>query len=120
MSDDTRPMPVHGRVGRSDLGQGGGTDLVVVTSGGRTHRGRRAENQDRMHVGERVFAVADGIGGHRGGGLAAELALDPVAALDDPTSSGSDMLSALRWRWPTLECVPAGSGNLTWVGWVRP
>ena len=97
MAEDTHRMPVHGRGGRSDVDHGGGSDLVVVPAGGRTHRGcRRVENQDRMYVGERVFAVADGIGGHRGGGLAAELALEPVAALDDPTSSSPDMLSALR------------------------
>ena len=67
MRTDTGQMPVPAR----------------VTACGRTHAGcRRAENEDRMFVGERVFAVADGIGGRRGGDVAAETALTPVAALD--------------------------------------
>jgi len=42
----------------------------------------RAINQDAHHVGDSVFAVADGMGGHSGGEVASVTALEPIARLD--------------------------------------
>ncbi|MGH8578426.1 MAG: PP2C family protein-serine/threonine phosphatase, partial [Gammaproteobacteria bacterium] len=54
----------------------------------------REDNQDRMtcvHVGEdRIYAVADGMGGHKGGGLAAELTVKSIETwFKSAPSSGS-------------------------------
>lgn len=62
MTTDTPRIPVH-----VDAAAGAEvdteTEMSGVVGGGRTHPGcQRSENQDRMHVGERVFAVADGVG----------------------------------------------------------
>jgi PPM family protein phosphatase len=42
----------------------------------------RKRNEDALLAGEAVFAVADGMGGHLAGDVAAETALEPISALD--------------------------------------
>lgn len=47
----------------------------------------RIESQDRWLVGDRRAAVADGMGGHRPGALAAQIAVDTLAGLGPSTTS---------------------------------
>jgi protein phosphatase len=45
--------------------------------------GRRREgNEDAWFAGDNVFAVADGLGGHKAGEVASTVAVEPLAALD--------------------------------------
>ena len=50
----------------------------------RTDRGLlRANNQDSVYAGERLFIVADGMGGHAAGDVASRLVVDAFMPLDD-------------------------------------
>ncbi|WP_418908628.1 PP2C family protein-serine/threonine phosphatase [Glutamicibacter endophyticus] len=53
-----------------------------LAAAGRTHVGlRRTENQDRYLVTEHIQAVADGMGGHEAGEVAAQLAVETLEEL---------------------------------------
>ena len=59
--------------------------MVTVRAAGATDVGRvRQGNEDEHLVGDRLFAVADGMGGHQGGEVASAMVID---ALVRPTST---------------------------------
>lgn len=96
MVSETREMPVP-----ADLAARGGTSVPirsgVCSAAGRSHTGLvRGDNQDRMFVGQSVFAVADGMGGHRAGATAAEAALEPIVQLDHGIRADEDVERVLR------------------------
>jgi serine/threonine protein phosphatase PrpC len=65
--------------------------VLQVTAHGRTDVGRQRErNEDALVALRRVFAVADGMGGHRAGEVASATALEPLADLDAVDPDGPE------------------------------
>jgi serine/threonine protein phosphatase PrpC len=50
----------------------------------------RSSNEDSHLRGRTVFAVADGLGGHRGGEVASAMAVEPLAAMDGRDFADAD------------------------------
>jgi len=58
------------------------TTLTLIAHAG-THVGKvRSGNEDAYHCGERLFVVADGLGGHAAGEVASALAVEELAGLE--------------------------------------
>lgn len=75
---------------------------LTVRAFGATHTGRvRTGNEDSYLIGNDVFAVADGMGGHQAGEIASDAALEPLRELDipgmtDPVEVSEALASAVR------------------------
>jgi protein phosphatase len=75
---------------------------MTVRAFGATHTGRvRAGNEDSYYVGDAVYAVADGMGGHQAGEIASDAALEPLRTLDvlamtDPADITDALSAAVR------------------------
>jgi protein phosphatase len=68
---------------------------LEVRWGGITDSGRvRQTNQDDLHSADCLFVVADGMGGHRGGEVAARIAVEVVGAVSD--ASLDDLVEAVE------------------------
>src|SRR5690348_18356712 len=55
----------------------------------------RSSNQDSLFAGDRLLAVADGMGGMAAGDVASRLAIEAMAPLDEEFA-GQDVVDALR------------------------
>lgn len=56
----------------------------------------RETNQDRYLIADPLFAVADGMGGHKGGETASATALEALEAVFKPNGTTSDLVDAVR------------------------
>ena len=77
------------------VGKKHGAQAVSVSDTGRV----RARNEDRVLTSERLFAVADGMGGHTLGDVAAQCAIDSVSAIEkdlDSYTNLDDRKSAIK------------------------
>ena len=74
----------HGKKGGLEVRWGG------ITDSGRV----RQTNQDKLHGADGLFVVADGMGGHRGGEVAARIAVEVVGAVSD--ASLDDLVEAVE------------------------
>jgi PPM family protein phosphatase len=72
--------------------------MTRIIAAGVTDTGQvRPANEDAYLVGESVFAVADGMGGHLAGEVASATALEPIEALDGRVfPDASEAVAALR------------------------
>jgi protein phosphatase len=72
--------------------------MADIRAGAATHTGMvRPENEDNMLVTDRVFVVADGMGGHEAGEVASEIVVARIGELlDDRTPSAEEVVEAIR------------------------
>ncbi len=94
--------------GRADLAL---TELASASDVGRV----RSDNQDRDLLAPPLIAVADGMGGHRGGGTAAGMAVDAlrgVGTTTDPTA----LLAALQEANRAIARAAMDDPDLTGMG----
>ena len=69
------------------VGKKHGAQAISVSDTGRV----RARNEDRVLTSERLFAVADGMGGHTLGDVAAQCAIDSVSAIEKDLDSYTNL-----------------------------
>jgi protein phosphatase len=92
----------------------------------------RTKNEDSVHAGERLLAIADGMGGHGHGEIASAAAIaalatleegpspeDPVTALDAAVHQAGRSLSDLAERDPALERMGTTITAMLWDGQGR-
>ncbi len=69
--------------------------MIQVQAIGRSDVGKvREANEDAFHVGDSVYAVADGMGGHVAGEVASHTALQPIVALDGRVFADAETATA--------------------------
>jgi PPM family protein phosphatase len=72
--------------------------VIELRAAGVTDAGRvRTANQDRfLIVADRIYVVADGMGGHRGGEVAAQMTVEALGTNTDSIQSTSDLVTRLE------------------------
>jgi serine/threonine protein phosphatase PrpC len=92
------------------------SDLALIELASASDVGRvRSDNQDRDLLAPPLIAVADGMGGHLGGGTAAGMAVDAlrgVGSTTDPTA----LLAALKEANRAIARAATGNPDLTGMG----
>ena len=95
--------------------------MIELSVGAATHVGRnpgRTNNEDRYLVTDNVWAVADGVGGHAGGEVAAGVAVDVLASQfdpDQPRPLASVIEEANRAVWQKAGSDPELTGMATTI-----
>ncbi|MHB1912582.1 MAG: PP2C family protein-serine/threonine phosphatase, partial [Acidimicrobiales bacterium] len=95
--------------------------MIELSVGAATHVGRnpgRTNNEDRYLVTDQVWAVADGVGGHAGGEVAAGVAVDVIASQFDPDGPrplASVIEEANRAVWQKAGSDPELTGMATTI-----
>jgi protein phosphatase len=80
-----------------------------------SHVGKvRSNNQDSAYIGNHLFVVADGMGGHAGGDVASAIALQRILKADTEYSSIEDAQSALQ------SAIAAANGELAETVFEHP
>lgn len=70
--------------------------MIAVEVGAGSDVGRvRSLNEDAYHLGERIFLVADGMGGHAAGDVASRLTVDTLAELAPQPSTLEELRGAI-------------------------
>lgn len=94
-----------------------GLPVIRLVTGAASDVGQvRAENQDAILVAEELFAVADGMGGHRGGEVASAVALETLAAAEldrscDALVAGVQQANRAVFEQSTHDSALAGMGT---------
>ena len=73
--------------------------MAELRSGASTHTGQiRPANEDNLLVTDRLFIVADGMGGHEAGEVASQIAVDRIGELlaGDRPPSAPEVVDAIR------------------------
>lgn len=92
------------------------TDLALIELASASDVGRvRSDNQDLDLLAPPLIAVADGMGGHLGGGTAARMAVDALRAVG-ATTDPTDLLAALREANRAITTAAAADPDLAGMG----
>ena len=94
---------------------------AMTPAGGQPYRGRpgRRRNEDALYVGEQLFAVADGLGGHVAGDVAGGTAIEALAGYDrrcEPRGSGATLGRAVAAADPAIRRRVIGEPELAGMG----
>ncbi len=96
----------------------------LLAAVGRTDRGRhRKHNEDTVLVrsDDGLCVVADGMGGHNGGGIASGLAVETIAkALDERTFEGKEHPTLPRRGSEVVRAIQAASSRIRQVAKEKP
>ena len=94
----------------------GRSDLALIELASASDVGRmRSDNQDRDLLAPPLIAVADGMGGHLGGGTAAGMAVEALRGIGD-TTDPTALLSALQEANKAIARAATGDPELAGMG----